>query len=385
MPRNGIFKLITLVFVLLAAAITVKYFIDKSKTKQLVQESESALAIGRAASELLALWRSGDPAMMAPYCRELFDPTIIYSAHYMRCNPDYLKCLLSQRPKFDEVEASWLRVNPAKSGQNWSLSIRLNHKKMSQILNLEDSCSSVELPKRRYAFKTNRGDVLWDNFDRSIFIDRSPVSWREIEEWVNTQNIKLINQLPTISPQMRHQPASGLVQEEMQAFCKYRGKVIASLPVFEAASYHPRDVKNIRPKRVVRSPYPWTIYRKNDFLYRARNKAWRVNREDCRKAYVAECMELGGPEKFSDPVPTWTGVTDTIGGIAEYFVNPFEPNKNFFFSNQKLPAASSWHELGRYGFWNGAGFSSSDFTLDDNINLLEFPIAVGFRCMVEKE
>src|SRR5690606_26834126 len=147
--------------------------------------------------------------------------------------------------------------------------------------------------------------------------------------------------------------------------------------VFEAASYHPRDPKNIRPKRIVRTPYPWSIYSKSEFLYRARLKKWKANRDDCRKAYVAECAEFGGMEKFGDMVPTWAGVIDTIGGVSEVFVNPYEPNKNLFLSNASMKASSPWHELGKYVSWNGAGFSTGDFDLGQKPAEVNFPLMPG--------
>lgn len=384
-PKSGIFKLLLITILLLGAAFLVRYFAQIEKTKHLVQESQDASDLARAASELVALWRSGDPAMLAPYCRDMFDPTVIYPDHYFRCNPDYMKCLLSQRPKVGDVEASWMRVIPARGMREWGLALKLTKGRSTEILNLGDSCSSVELPERRYAFKTSRSDILWDSFNRSIWIDRAPVSWRDIQEWMTSLNENLKFAKPaTVPVNSRHLPATGLTLKEMKDYCAYRGKTLASLPVFEAASYHPRDPKVARPRRVVRTPYPWSIYSKSEFLYRARSNKWRVNREDCRKAFVAECAEYGGMEKFGDMVPTWTGIVDTIGGVPEVFLNPYEPGQNLFVSNASLNAASTWNELGKYASWNGAGFSVADFDLGENNKDVSFPLMPGFRCMVER-
>lgn len=384
-PKSGIFKLLLITILLSGAAFLVRYFAQIEKTKHLVQESQDAADIARAASELVALWRSGDPAMLAPYCRDMFDPTVIYPDHYFRCNPDYMKCLLSQRSKVGDVEVSWMRILPSKGTREWSLALKLTKGRNSEVLNLGDSCSMVELPERRYAFKTTKSDILWDNFERSIWIDRAPVSWRDIQEWVASLNVKLqFAKSQAVLVSARHLPATGLTLSEMKSYCTYRGKSLASLPVFEASSYHPRDPKVSRPQRIVRTPYPWTIYRKSDFLYQARSKKWQPNRDDCRKAYVAECAEFGGMEKFGDTVPTWTGVIDTIGGVAEVFVNPYESGRNLFVSNASLSAASPWHELGKYATWNGVGFSSGDFDFGEKVADVNLPLMPGFRCMVER-
>lgn len=385
MPKSGIFKLLSIIVLLLSTAFVVKYFIAKEKTKHLIQDSQEKLEVARAASELVALWRSGDPSMLAPFCRDLFDVTVSYSPHYFRCNPDYMKCLLSQRPKINEVQVSWFKIVSSQPSRDWGLVLKLERNKHIETLVLGDDCSAVELPQRRYTFKTTNADIKWDTFNRTIMIDRSPVSWREIQGWTDSQNIKLSNtDLQKIQVRFRHLPAVGLTKEEMKSYCKYRGKELASLPVFEAASYHPRDAKVSRPKRVIRTPYPWTIYRKSDFLYRARKNKWVVNKEDCRKAYVAECAELGGIEEFSDPVPTWTGLTDTIGGVAEAFVNPYEPETNLFLSNASMSARSLWHELGKYASWNGQGFSQNDFKITELNEEIRFPVMPGFRCMEQR-
>src|SRR5690606_24218853 len=155
---------------LLLAAFVVQYFTERAKTKQLIQESEAALELARVSSELEALWRTGDPAMMAPYCRELFDPTINYSPHHFRCNPDYMKCLLKNRPKFGNIAVEWHRILPAKGTQEWALALKLNHTKLSKLLVLQDSCSTVALPKRRYSYGSGKGEIRWDNFERDIEI-----------------------------------------------------------------------------------------------------------------------------------------------------------------------------------------------------------------------
>tara|TARA_R110000868_G_scaffold164359_17_gene396952 strand:+ start:18534 stop:19754 length:1221 start_codon:yes stop_codon:yes gene_type:complete len=383
-PKSGIFKLLSIITLLSLSAFVVRYFIEKEKTKHLIQDSREKLEVATAASELLALWRSGDPAMLAPFCRDLFDIEVNYSDHYLRCNPDYMKCLLSQRPKIGNIQVSWFRVVAAAPGREWGLALKLEHNKHIETLVLGDSCSQINLPKRRYSFKSAQADIKWDNFDREISIDRFPVNWRSIIEWSSSQNVKLKHvDLQKIEVRFRHLPALGLDAQEMKSYCKYRGKRIASAQVFEAAAYHPRDAKQIRPKRVIRTPYPWSIYRKSDFLYKARKSRWKPNKADCRKAYVAGCEEVIAPEMFADPVPTWTGLVDTIGGVPEYLENRFNPNRNLFLSSSSLPASSTWHELGQYVAWNGKGFSQADYVIKSKEEIM-YPILPGFRCMEEK-
>ncbi len=383
-PKSGIFKLLSIITLLALSAFVVRYFIEQEKTKHLIQDTQEKLEIARAASELLALWRSGDPTMLAPFCRELFDIEVSYSDHYFKCNPDYMKCLLAQRPSFGNIRVSWHRVVSAAPGRDWGLALKLEHKKHIETLILGDSCSQINLPQRRYSFKAKNSDIRWDNFDRDIWIDRTPVNWRSIQEWSRSQNIKLKNvELDKIQIKFRHLPAVGLTQKEMDLYCRYRGKRIASAHVFEAASYHPRNKNEVRPKRVVRTPYPWTIYRKSDFLYKARKSRWKPNKADCRKAYVAGCEEVIAIENANDVIPTWSGLIDTLGGVPEYLENRFEPNANLFLSSSDLPAASTWHELGKYATWNGAGFSQADFVIETKEEI-SFPILPGFRCMEEK-
>lgn len=368
-----------------AGGFAVKYFVGLEKTKHLVRDSRNLLSMARASSELLAFWRSGDPAMLAPFCRDLFDPTIRYSDHYFRCNPDYMKCLLTQRSKFDEVEVHWHRIVPASSSRNWSLALKLTHDNHSETLILEDSCTGVELPQRRFSFNANGKEIRWDNFDRHIYIDRYPVSFRDIQEWQEATGMKLQNlNLDELAIRQRHLAVQGLNAQEMRSYCRYRGKRLATAQIFEAASYHPRDRKKVRPSRIVKTPYPWSIYRKSDFLFKARKNRINVTHEDCRKAYVKECTQLIEPENYNDGIPTWSGVFDTIGGVPEYFENEFNPKQNFFVSNVNLPASSLWHELGKYAYWNGEGFTPGDFDLGKVDADLSFPLQPGFRCMEER-
>ena len=371
--------------VLSSVAFVVRYFVNQEKTKHLIQDSKERLEVATTASELVALWRSGDPTMLAPFCRDMFDVEVKYHDQYFRCNPDYMKCLLLQRPKFGDVDVSWLRVLSAQASRPWGLVLKLELNKHIETLVLGDSCSQVELPKRHYSFKSNDTDIHWDNFNQDIFIDKYPVNWRDIQEWTSTQNIKLSNvDLVNIDVRYRHLPAVGLKKTEMEEYCKYRGKEIASAQVFEAATYHPRNKKILRPKKIIRTPYPWSIYTKSDFLFKARKNRWKVNLEDCRKAYIKECAEIVPREQMNDDIPTWTGLHDTIGGVAEYLKNPFDENRNLFLSNSELKASSKWHELGKYAFWSGEGFSSNDFNIESDQSEIDFPLLPGFRCMVVK-
>jgi len=384
LQKSGNFKLIVIILVLSSAAFVVRYLINEEKTKHLIQESKERLELATAASELLALWRSGDPTMLAPFCRDMFDVEVSYPVQYFRCNPDYMKCLLSQRPRIGEVDVSWLKVLSASGRRDWGLVLKLEKNKQIETLVLGDNCTQVELPKRRYSFKTKNSEVDWDNFDQSIKIDRYLANWRDIQEWTSSQNVKLENvDLLNIKVNYRHMPAVGLKKSEMKSYCSYRGKKLASLPVFEAASYHPRNRSVVRPKKIIRTPYPWSIYTKSEFLYKARKNKWKVNKEDCRKAFVEECSDILSWEQMADDIPTWAGLHDVIGGAPEYLENPYEKDRNLFVSNSTQAASSLWHQLGEYAFWNGEGFSQNDFIIEENDKdkEIEFPLLPGFRCM----
>jgi hypothetical protein len=222
---------------------------------------------------------------------------------------------------------------------------------ISQPMVLADSCRDTYLPQRVYGYgnvKDQREQgFIWDNFDRHIFLDRFYVSNRQVNEWKILQGEK-----DKLELDRKKWPWPALLSKKEQInYCTYFGKRVLEAKLFDAATMSPSDFKNTMPDRILRPDTPWQRDIKKSFLGMSRiNPDYQLTPLDCQLAQVKGCAE----KYHSTDSATWMGFNFALGFNPEHLMNFIEPKQNLKLSSKKLPASSSWHELGLLSHWDGA-------------------------------
>lgn len=230
---------------------------------------------------------------------------------------------------------------------------------------LTDTCRDTYLPERIYGYgqiKNRREEgFIWDNFNRTIFIDKFYVSNQKVNEW-----FLLSNQKSRIQKDPKSWPYPALLNlEDQKKYCSFFGKRVLEAKLFDAATMTPSDIKNGLPDRVERPQTPWQRDLNRSFLGMIRNNPdYELTPLDCQLAQVKGCP----PEIFTTDSATWMGINYALGFYPESLINNIEPEKNLKVSSRFLAADSEWHELGVRGSWEGSQSS-------------ERPVA--FRCYEE--
>ena len=237
----------------------------------------------------------------------------------------------------------------------------------SQPMLLADSCRDTYLPQRIYGYGKVKGrrdeGFIWDNFGRHIFIDRFYVTNRQINEWR-----LLTNAASKIEPDRKkwHHPAF-LTLKEQKEYCAFFGKKLLEAKLFDAAAMTPAELKNPLPTKVLRPETPWQRDLSKTFLGMSRiNPDYQLTPLDCSLAQVQGCHE----KYFTADSATWMGMNYALGFFPESLMNNIEPEKNIKKSSRFMAPASTWHELGILGEWNGTQSSNEP---------------VAFRCYEEVE
>lgn len=204
---------------------------------------------------------------------------------------------------------------------------------------LEDTCRDTYLLERVYSYgprpKRNESskEMMWDNFGRSIFVDKFLVSQSDVAHWRGS-----VAKDPV-------QPALNLSDVEQEEYCESIGARKLEAKIWDAATMTPSDLSRPMPEFVVKPWLPWTRDRRGTFFEKAAlDEDWKPSLHDCKRAFVKECTSVYRPHE-SDNV-SWTGVYHVLGGESERFRNPIEPELVQRESSKRLFARSSGHKLG---------------------------------------
>lgn len=306
---------------------------------------------------------------------------------YTRCNPDYLQCFYSGKLGNTKRELSFKyegktyqaeilsytnqkiykvlsrTLSPGTFLPSFGYEMRLRFKEFPESIltfSMENSCSDVYLPKRKYAYgEEAKSEILeWDNLDANLFVDKFLVSNRDIREWNEAASLKI-----KFEPDKLAMPATRLSLEEMRNYCAFRGKRLLEAHVFDAARFLPTDMSDTEPIKVKRGPYYWTKETKMTFLHKKDKKL--LNPENCHYAYVAECERITPFDPYYAS-PTWMGVNQALGGMMEVYRNPLFPEKNLKLSSYHFALDSKNHVVGKH--------DSSEKISEENKQF-------AFRCM----
>ncbi|OUR93494.1 hypothetical protein A9Q84_18650 [Halobacteriovorax marinus] len=343
---------------------------------------------------LIKKWEQGASAKEWPSiknsCPELgikgnVDPS------YSKCNSTYLNCVLKKQKEFNILQSKegllYSVVSRASSLEedipHYFLRILLEVDGDLFNIDLEDICRDVYLPQKIYGYKVKKDTKrkfswVWDNFNRNIFIDKFLVTNREVNEWITTTNQNLEKHSPN------ERPAVFLKKDKMHQYCAFKGKILASAQVLEAASFYP-SLSSVKPgSTLIRYDYPWVRRNKKSFLYNLlMNKDITLSKENCKRAYVQDCFEITPFFNHMTKSSSWSGIFEILGGPFETFENNLETDRNLRASSFYFPGNHSVHKIGEKLSWDGVAH------LDKNIEWgSEKPVGVGgrsleigFRCM----
>jgi hypothetical protein len=314
-------------------------------------------------------------------CPEYFPDLKKIELEDLRCNPDFLDCILSGRVKSEnpiikvKVDGVLYNFKPKKKGLRFleaqgksRYQLMMSYKKESFQIELINKCHQIELPENIYQYGD---DFLWDNYHRKILIDKYYVTNRQVNEWKKSKGRTDLK--PLIE---NYWPSVDLTLKERQDYCHHQGKKLLQAHVFEAVShfYIRKDEKTFE-----RSKYPWTK-KSRTFL----QKRVKPTREDCHYAYVKGCDSIFPFANRKSLGLGQIGVAHTIGSFLESVHNIYEPRKNLKVSSLFIEKGSSWNEVGRYALWDGEGLNESHIDWDKDYPRYksdQYPIA--FRCQQE--
>ena len=345
--------------------------------------------------DLVKLWQEGEDSLSRKHCPG-------------RCGASFLQCLFKKR---DQDKRPHLLVRKEgrefgifakkQQGEDYyriitrentegvsipsyavflELSVALNPDIVVPVL-LEDSCNDVYLPQRIYSYgplkNLGKEDFRWDNFSTHVYLDKRPVNFLQIADWIKfSRSQKEISKDITFPKEAKKfsLPASRLSKRQMENYCAFRGGQLLQAHYYDAATFYPGDVNDLKPIKNIRGPYPWAN----------KSKSFLVEDESyCHKVYSRECLKTSY-EDFQAQSVSWIGMFEILGGYPEALENKIEPKKNLKASSFLFPANSSWHVLGKRAYWNGIGFTDKDFKweekgMEDTPELED--IQVSFRCM----
>lgn len=327
--------------------------------EQFVQEAKDKRTLLEGSRTVWGLWREGSASLY-------YEKKKINCHKNLKgngsCNQSFLECSLKSIPikvmkkgssRINFIELS--NITRSADGSNYPLEgteVILSYKKQNLSILLENSCSKLFLPKRIYGFgvETNpEASHRFDNFQQDLFIDKKMT------------------------------PSKGMTLMEMKNSCASRGMQLLEGHLLDAASFHPVDLKNNRPKYFIRPRLPWTRKYKTEFVAQAKNnKNFKFELKFCDFLYSKECRGLENKS-----FPSWMGLKNPLGGLVEIVRNVEFPSKNLVPSSKYFRVQSKWHSLGLRSLWRGGGFGERDFEIRPE-GIEDFKsLETGFRCMQE--
>ena len=389
--RKWFFILFISLFLSLMAAYQIK-----RKNSTILAKKQTLEIILLSMENLLKLWQEGEDSLLKNHCPG-------------RCRASLLQCFFEKRDREGrphlsvEKEGKNFGIVARRQGEDYyrimtrentegvsipsygvfmELALIDNPKIIVPIL-LEDSCHDVYLPRRVYSYGPFEGpdkeDFRWDNFAQHIYLDKYPVNFFQIVEWIKfNKSQREISRGIVIPKDIKKlsKSASGLSKKQMENYCVFRGGQLLQAHYYDAATFYPSDFADKKPLKNIRGPYPWTNKSKAFF---SDEKTY------CHKIYTKECLNKAAYEDYKSRSTSWIGMFEILGGYLEVLENKIEPQKNLKASSLLFPANSSWHMLGKRAYWDGKGFEENDFKWEEksqsNPPSSLDNLQVVFRCM----
>ncbi len=381
--------------VILGAGGALFYKIQKESVnpEQFIQEKAALVRLIQNSSEIHRLWNEGEESrewgLIKSQCLKFLDIDQKFDESLLRCSPVLLQChaLFSKNlnyklvsyEEFDNLPYRYLTKSNSSYGgmreAGVAITLEDNLTKKRLDVFLADQCQEVYLEQRAYAYGEqveikDGEDFRFDNFNRHIYLDLHLVTNAEVNDWIKFGNPDFTRGLPTKKGDDLFLPATNLTYSQIENYCSFKGKQVMLAHFFDAATFLPMDLKDLIPKRNLRSPYYWT-------------KKANEYKSDCNLIYSKDCVSKK-QYMLNSTDPSWAGIHDSMGGVFEVFRNPIDPESNLKASSFYFDSKSSWHKLGFRAGWDGEGFDLRDFDfrgLNPFVAIDKFQ--VGFRCMRE--
>ncbi len=330
-------------------------------------------------------------------CQDILGDLTSTDRSYLRCNPDFLACLARLNKGFGPEGKFSLeeKYQLERRAQGFAYRFKLTRDLITFDIDLYPHCKELYLPERLYAQGPSpregaSEELLWDNLGRNIFIDRDPVSVRDLKETLtlsartefegvlNTNEKEIISSL--LKTKNLASPVVSLTLSLQHKVCALWGKELLRAEVYDAATFLPFDQSDPTPVSISRSPYPWSKRRSDVFLA---DKEPEINGPNCARAFVYECGPKFKRMNFESLSNSWIGLRTILGHEMESMKNVLSPRKNMMFSSKYFSANSRWHQLGVRGYWDGDGrdYRNFNFGLSDPAVSSKVDFDVSFRCM----
>lgn len=334
------------------------YFSDKND-----QEYDDFYKIHQFSLSLVELWQKGDIDGVKN-CPEI-DP--LAGNSYLKCNLSFLNCFIKDKEFDVQFKGS------KKLGPHYGQVLEISKNKSVLELFLKEDCHEISLPARWYGYSTyptTGEDIVWNNFNRKIVVDNRLVLNKEIIDW----NKEIVPKAILDDFKKWHLPATYLTKNQMQQYCQSRGKQVMNALIYDAITFYPLYRDDPKKLPVYRVANPWTVKLNNTFLKLKKSP----NAQECSQAYVKDCKGLFPYEDYLNNSISWSGLFQSLGGPMEYMRNPINPKQNVLLSSYHFSVNSDVHELGKRGYWDGAGHAPKNFEFGEKME--DKKIDVGFRC-----
>jgi len=384
---------------LVAATAWVYLWRVEKKFEQRVQSLEDKKALYLKARQLETIWHTGNyksPSIEELECEELGGEKLEQiTLRFSQCNPDLLRCWLRETNSLSPYEipaqnGQLLKLHYGAEGRVVELKLKAQETNQEQRLMLKNTCRDSFLPEWQYALGTpneNRNDWFWDNHGRWIFIDKFPVSNREVQEWWNHAKFEDVSR-PKLEFKNEQawlmEPATNLLANQQELYCASIGGQVLKAHVFDAAAFFPSEVENV--EILPRGPYPEGPRRQDSYLGETQILGETIDVEKlCRSFYSKECKAVMPYYSHLELASSWMGIFNVLGGEFEHLPNAIRPRRNLKLSSHHYPLNSSWHQVAERGFWSGEGFQFKEFnwrTQDPEIKTDFY--GVSFRCYRSK-
>lgn len=368
----------------------------KSNVDHLIQDINASTRLLKNVEMLHNFWIEAEESrqwsLIKGQCLESLKITKPFDESLLRCNPLLMECFAKfakgqnfkilpatendQKLHYHFLSKENSNVKELKRGA-YLFNIEDNESKKRMSFTLESNCHEIYLQQRLFAYgeefkDPGAVDYQFDNFNRHLYVDRSLVTNADINEWIFFGMKKEIKGLKKKEGNDLFLPAIDLNYTQMNNYCSFKEKQLMMAHIFDAATFLPMNLQEIRPKKIHRSPYYWT------------KKSQGIS-PTCSEIYTKECLEQS-EFRLNASGPSWAGIYDSMGGVMEAFRNPIDSQSNLKASSFYYERLSSWHKLGFRAYWDGVGFDYKNFDFRGlSPFIADEKIKVGFRCMREAQ